>query len=101
MRAGFFFLLAAIFLFSLGASALKPILPNYALSLGASYLIVGSVLSGLGYSRVFIEIPLGMVIDRYGRKRIAMAGVIFSAIGALLGGLAVEISSLFMFVILS
>ena len=101
VRAGFFYLLAAVFLFSLGAGALKPILPNYALSLGASYLIVGSVISGLGYSRVFIEIPLGMVIDRYGRKRIAMAGVLFSAIGALLGSLAVEISSLFLFIILS
>jgi len=55
-------------------------------------LTTGSVLSGFGYSRVFIEIPLEMIIDRYGRRRIAMMGGLFSVVSALFVGLALDLS---------
>jgi len=101
LKNRFFFLLTAVFLFSLSISVPKPILPNYVLSFGASFLLVGSILSGLGYSRLFIEIPLGVAIDRHGKRRIVILGALLSAMGAFLGGLAFDLSFLFMYVILS
>ena len=96
-----FALITAIFLFSLSSSATKPTLPNYVLSFGVSYIVVGSVLSGLGYSRLLVEAPLGIAIDKIGRRRIALAGIVFSIVGAVIGGLATDVSFLYAYVILT
>ncbi len=101
MERKFFYLLASIFLFSLSTDIPKPIYPHYVLSFGASYFMVGSVLSGLGYSRMLIEAPLGMIIDRYGRRRIAIIGGFFSVASALFGGLAIDLSFLVFSVVFS
>lgn len=92
--ARFYYLLGAIFLFSLGTNVPKPIYPHYVLTFTTSYFTVGAVLSGLGYSRVFIEAPLGMVVERYGRRRIAILGSFSLVASALIGGLAPDLAYL-------
>jgi DHA1 family multidrug resistance protein-like MFS transporter len=101
MVARFYYLLGAIFLFSFGTNVPKPIYPHYVLTFTASYITVGSVLAGLGYSRVFIEAPLGMVVDRYGRRRIAIIGSLSLIASALIGGLAPDLIYLVSSVVLS
>jgi DHA1 family multidrug resistance protein-like MFS transporter len=101
MSARFYYLLVTIFLFSLSTNVPKPIYPHYVLSFTTSYLVVGSVLSGLGYSRVFIETPLSLIVDRYGRRRIALLGNFILVVSALIGGLALDLFYLIISVILS
>jgi MFS family permease len=101
MVTRFYYLLGAIFLFSLSTNVPKPIYPHYVLTFTASYITVGSVLAGLGYSRVLIEAPLGMVIDRYGRRRIAIIGSFSLVTSAIIGGLAPDLAYLVSSVVLS
>jgi MFS family permease len=101
MVTRFYYLLGAIFLFSLGTDVPKPIYPHYVLNFTTSYFTVGSVISGLGYSRVFIEAPLGMVIDRFGRQKIAIIGSISLVASALIGSLALDLNYLVLSVVLS
>lgn len=76
------------FSISLGMSLTSPILPLYASSFGISYSLVGLVVSSFGLSRLFVEIPGGMVVDRVGRKPFIVFGCVLSTISPLIAGIA-------------
>ncbi len=70
----------------LGLFLLIPIFTLYAPSLsGATPTLVGLTLGAYGLSQGLLQIPFGMLSDRYGRKPIIMLGLILFAIGSAIG----------------
>jgi MFS family permease len=66
----------------------NPVLPIYITSFNISYTLVGLVMSSFGISRLFVEIPGGLLTDRIGRKPIVLLGYALSITSHLLAGLA-------------
>lgn len=55
-----------------------PALPVYALSLGASFAVVGLMVSAYGLSQLLLRIPVGLASDRLGQRKL------FNVVGLLL-----------------
>jgi MFS family permease len=77
------------FLFSTGQGAVLPILPLFALELGASVAAAGFVVGMRGLGLMLFDIPGGVAVSRFGDKGVmvlgtAMVGVV--AVGASLSG---------------
>jgi MFS family permease len=83
------FPIAAIFSFRmLGLFLLIPVFTIYALQLkGATPALIGIALGGYGLTQGLLQIPFGMLSDKWGRKPILTLGLILFAIGSLLGAL--------------
>lgn len=60
-----------------------PILPLFALSFQASYGMVGVVLAAQGIGTLVSDLPAGIIIRRYGHKRVMLVGAGLSALSAL------------------
>ena len=73
---------------SLGMNLVGPMMPLYAYSLTMSYTMVGVVMSAFGITRLFIEVPCGVLTDKLGRKRVLLLGYILSVTAHLVAGLA-------------
>ncbi|SDF53635.1 MFS transporter [Sporolituus thermophilus] len=57
------------------------ILPGYALSLGASYKMVGLITGAYGFTQMALRLPLGVVSDFFGRRKIFIIwGLVFCAV---------------------
>ena len=84
----------AQFTYSLARNLINPFFPSYVASFGVSYAVVGAVLASFGVTRVFIEIPGGVLIDRFGRRPVILFGLGISMISHLLGGLAQSVVEL-------
>lgn len=61
-----------------------PILPVYALSLGASLTVVGLVVSAYGLGQLVLRVPIGVASDRLGsRKPFCIAGLLIASLACL------------------
>ncbi len=79
----------ATFLFWASLYLFVPILPVYAESLGASLTMVGVVIGSYGIAQLLLRVPIGLVADAYGqRKLLAQGGIVAACLGALLMWLA-------------
>jgi len=68
--------LAAIsFVSSLGISIMLPLLPLYALSLGASPLELGLMTSGFAIANGVAQFGSGFLMDRFGARRFVVVGI--------------------------
>jgi len=76
-------LCAVIFFHMLGWNAEAPLVPLYASDLGATPFVVGLVVGSWGVLPVVFGIPVGVSCDRYGLKRVMVAGAL-----GMLGGIA-------------
>lgn len=65
----------AVFVAVLGFSLVAPIFPGYAMGLGASYTLLGVIVSVYGAVQLITQVPIGRLSDRNGRKRILLAGL--------------------------
>lgn len=63
------------FVSSLGISIMLPLLPLYALSLGASPLQLGLMTSGFAIANGIAQFVSGFLMDRYGARRFIVAGI--------------------------
>jgi MFS transporter, DHA1 family, multidrug resistance protein len=63
------------FVSSLGISIMLPLLPLYALSLGASPLQLGLMTSGFAVANGVAQFASGFLMDRYGARRFIVAGI--------------------------
>jgi MFS family permease len=63
------------FVSSLGISIMLPLLPLYALSLGASPLELGLMTSGFAVANGIAQFGSGFVMDRFGARRFVVAGI--------------------------
>jgi MFS family permease len=70
----------------LGLFLLIPVFSLYAHSLtGATPALIGLALGCYGLSQGLLQIPFGLLSDRYGRKPLIIAGLILLALGSMLG----------------
>ena len=72
----------------LGLSMVAPILPIYAESFDVSYTLVGFVISSFALTRVFLDIPAGLLSRRTDKKRIMIGGLLLLAVSSVLAGVA-------------
>jgi MFS family permease len=84
------FPIAAIFSFRmLGLFMLIPVFTVLASHLeGATATLTGFALGGYGLTQGLLQMPFGMLSDRFGRKPILTLGLLLFALGSLLGALS-------------
>lgn len=74
----------SVFVAVLGFSLVAPIFPHYAMSLGASYTLLGIIVSIYGAVQLISQVPIGRRSDRIGRKKILLLGLLSFTIMPLL-----------------
>ena len=77
----FFFTWINRFSFFLAHHLTRPILPLYLVSFGASSTVIGAVMAVFTITATIMRIPVGLLIDRIGRKPFLIAGVALFAVG--------------------
>jgi MFS family permease len=77
-------LFLSVFVAVLGFSLVAPIFPIYVLDLGASYTLLGIVVSIYGAIQLLTQVPIGRLSDRTGRKRLILLGLLTFAVLPLL-----------------
>ncbi len=70
------------FLFSVGQGAVMPIIPLYALGLGASVAMAGFIVGMRGLGLTLFDLPSGLVVSRFGDKGAMVAGTAMVALVA-------------------
>jgi MFS transporter, DHA1 family, multidrug resistance protein len=76
-------LLLTIFIALLGVGIIAPIMPMYAINLGATGLTLGLMVAGFSISRMIVQPLVGNASDRVGRKRFLIIGLIITAVSAI------------------
>jgi DHA1 family multidrug resistance protein-like MFS transporter len=84
----FVLICGAQFCFALSMSVIDPVLPVYIASFGVSYALIGFVMSAFGATRVFVEIPGGVLVNRLGYRNLVFIGITLAIASQVLGGLA-------------
>jgi MFS family permease len=69
------------FSFFLAHHLTRPILPLYLVSFGASSTVIGAVMAVFTITATVMRIPVGLLIDRIGRKPFLTAGVALFVVG--------------------
>lgn len=77
----FFFTWINRFSFFLAHHLTRPILPLYLVSFGASSTVIGAVMAVFTITATAMRIPVGLLIDRIGRKPFLIAGIALFAAG--------------------
>jgi DHA1 family multidrug resistance protein-like MFS transporter len=67
----------SVFVAVLGFSLVAPIFPLYVINLGASYTLLGFIISIYGAVQLITQIPIGRISDKVGRKPLIILGLIF------------------------
>src|SRR5436309_8969713 len=88
----FIFAWATNFVIRIGFSAL---LPSIIAELQLSYARAGLLASAFFYAYVLMQLPAGLLGDRFGRRRILVLGLLGGALAAGLTGLAGSFATLF------
>ncbi len=78
----------------LGQGMIAPVLPLYAESFGVDLAAVGVALAAFALARLVLNIPLGIVADRWGRRPLLIGGPAVVAVGTLGSALAPGIGEL-------
>jgi MFS family permease len=69
------------FSFFLAHHLTRPVLPLYLLTFGASSTVIGAVIAVFTITATLMRIPVGLLIDRIGRKPFLLAGVALFMLG--------------------
>ncbi len=79
--------IAAIFSFRMfGLFMLIPVFTLFAVNLeGATPMLIGFAFGSYGLSQGILQMPFGLLSDRFGRKEVLTVGLLFFAAGSLLG----------------
>lgn len=71
-----------------GQGVISPVLPLYAESFGVSAATIGLTLSFFAIARLVLNVPLGVLSDRRGRRVLLVGGPLVTALGMIGSGLA-------------
>jgi DHA1 family tetracycline resistance protein-like MFS transporter len=85
-----------LFVNALGSGLVLPLLPFYAIEMGASPLAIGVLIATLPFCASLSGPPLGALSDRYGRKPILVVSVAGTLAGFLLLGVAQTLPLVFL-----
>ena len=77
-----------------GQGVIGPVLPLYAKNFGVSASVVGLTLTVFALARLILNVPAGMIADRFGRRILLIGGPILTSIGMFGSGFAGDIWSL-------
>ena len=77
-----------------GQGVIGPVLPLYAKDFGVSATVVGLTLTVFALARLILNVPAGMIADRFGRRILLIGGPILTSIGMFGSGFAGDIWSL-------
>ena len=77
-----------------GQGVVSPVLPLFAKEFGVSTATIGLTLSAFALARLILNVPLGVLSDRVGRKPLLIAGPLVTAVGMVGSGLAGGIEDL-------
>lgn len=80
----------ALFVEAVAYGLIAPVLPSYAYGLGASDLEVGIIFAIYPAAQIAAMIPVGILSDRYGRRRFIILGLIGLAVSTLAFALSTE-----------
>ena len=61
----------------------RPLLPLYLITFGASSTVIGAVMAVFTITATVMRIPIGLLIDRVGRKPFLLYGIVFFTAGKL------------------
>jgi MFS family permease len=87
-------LCGATFLVMVGQGVVSPIIPLYAKDFGVSTSMVGLTITVYAAARLILNIPAGMIADRWGRRVLLIGGPILTSIGMTGSGFANDIWTL-------
>jgi DHA1 family multidrug resistance protein-like MFS transporter len=65
----------AVFVAVLGFSLIAPFFPGFVMDMGASYFMLGIIVSVYGAVQLLTQIPIGRLSDRTGRRKIMLLGL--------------------------
>jgi MFS family permease len=88
LRRELFALFWVIFVADVVVGYLLPVFPLRAREIGASLLLIGGLAAFNGATQVAASVPVGMISDRHGRRRLIAFGSLCFAVAALLLALA-------------
>lgn len=77
-----------------GQGVISPVLPLFARSFGVGAATIGLTLSFFALARLVLNVPLGVLSDRHGRKLLLVAGPVVTALGMIGSGFAGDIGTL-------
>ncbi len=77
-----------------GQGVIAPVLPLFAEDLGVGAAVIGLTLSFFALARLILNVPLGILSDRYGRRLLLVTGPLVTALGMIGSGLAGDIYQL-------
>jgi DHA1 family multidrug resistance protein-like MFS transporter len=77
-----------------GQGVISPVLPLFAAKFGVGSAAIGLTLSSFALARLILNIPLGILSDRYGRRLLLVSGPLVTGIGMVGSGFAVGIVDL-------
>lgn len=75
----------------LGQGVISPVLPLYAKDFGVSAAMVGATISVFGLARMLLNLPAGLLSDRFGRRLLLVGGPAITALGSFLSAGAGDI----------
>ena len=88
LRREMFALLWVIFIADVVVGYLLPVFPLRAQEIGASLLLIGSLAAFNGATQVAASVPIGLISDRHGRRRLIAFGSLCFVVAAILLALA-------------
>ena len=74
-----------------GQGIISPVLPLFANEFGVGATAIGFVVGIFGLSRLFLNLPSGMIGERFGRRLLMCGGLVLGAAGLFLTGTASSI----------
>lgn len=77
-----------------GQGVISPILPLFAKEFGVGTAVIGLTLSSFALARLILNVPLGVLSDRYGRRMLLISGPIITGVGMVGSGLSQNIEQL-------
>ena len=89
-------LMATAFIDMIGFAMVLPLLPFYAVNLGADDWMIGPLVAVFAVAQLVTAPVLGRVSDRYGRRPVIMMGLVAGAIAYTIFGLATSLWMLFL-----
>jgi MFS family permease len=87
--SGAYFVLCGIALLAMYSTSLMfPLIPLFAREMGASGVVIGFTVAGYWVSRILMEIPSGLISQRFGYFRSMAVGLGLNVVGTFLSALA-------------